>query len=275
RRLVAHGLRRCRRPAAGGAQRDADRGAGAAARGRAAAAPGRRRSLRHHQGRSSSWPRPPRARRQRHAGAPLVRRARQPRDAALVPLGRPAGRYCAILLDGACHGGGRTMTAVVVIGAGGLALAQRLVATLPESRLHGYAPRIADADVRFDDVAAHLRALFARGEAIVALCAAGIVIRSLAPLLADKRTEPPVVAVAGDASCAVPLLGGPHGANDLARRIVALTGGTAAVTTAGDLQLGLALDDPPPGWRVANPDAAKVITAALLAGENVELVIEA
>src|SRR5262249_44562650 len=55
----------------------------------------------------------------------------------------------------------------------------------------------------------------------------------------------------------------------------ALTGGTAGATPAGDLQLGLALDDPPPGWRVANPHAAKAITAALLAGENVELVIEA
>src|SRR5262249_46418767 len=198
---------------------------------------------------------------------------------------RPAGRYCAILLDGACHGGGRTMTAVVVIGAGGLALAQRLGATPPEGPVPCFAPRIARADVRFADRPPNLPApfprraarvaRFARGEAIVASCAAGIVIRSLAPLLADKRTEPPVVAVAEDGSVAVPLLGGHHGANDLARRIVALTGGTAAVTTAGDLQLGLALDDPPPGWRVANPDAAKAITAALLAGENVELVIEA
>jgi len=167
------------------------------------------------------------------------------------------------------------MTAVVAIGAGGLALARRLVAELPEARLHGYAPRIADADVRFNDVAAHLRDLFARGEPIVALCAAGIVIRSLAPLLTDKRTEPPVVAVAEDGSAAIPLLGGHHGANDLARRIAALTGGTAAITTAGDLQLGLALDDPPPGWRVANPDAAKAVTAALLAGAEVELRVEA
>jgi cobalt-precorrin 5A hydrolase / precorrin-3B C17-methyltransferase len=167
------------------------------------------------------------------------------------------------------------MTAVVVIGDGGLSLARRLVAELPEARLHGYAPRIADADVRFDDVGAHLRELFARGEPIVALCAAGIVIRSLAPLLTDKRTEPPVVVVGEDGSAAIPLLGGHHGANDLARRIAALTGGTAAVTTAGDLQLGLALDDPPPGWRVANPDAAKGVTAALLAGNEVELIIDA
>ena len=33
-----------------------------------------------------------------------------------------------------------------------------------------------------------------RGTPIVGICAAGILIRALAPLLADKRTEPPVVA---------------------------------------------------------------------------------
>ncbi len=167
------------------------------------------------------------------------------------------------------------MTAVVVLGPGGLALAQRLVAGLPDATLHGYAPRIADAAVRFDDVAGHLSGLFAEGQPIVALCAAGIVIRSLAPLLRDKRSEPAVVAVADDGSVAVPLLGGHHGANDLARRIAAIAGGVAAITTAGDVRLGFALDDPPPGWRVANPEAAKAVTAALLAGAPVDLAIEA
>src|SRR5262249_8752016 len=53
------------------------------------------------------------------------------------------------------------------------------------------------------------------------------------------------------------------------------TGGVAAITTAGDLRIGLALDDPPPGWRVANPAAAKAVTAALLARDQVDLAIEA
>jgi len=166
------------------------------------------------------------------------------------------------------------MTAVVVLGPSGLALAKRLAAAMPDAALHGYAPRVTDAAVRFDDVAEHLRRLFAGGEAIVALCAAGIVVRSLAPALADKRAEPPVVAVAEDGSAVVPLLGGHHGANDLARRIAALTGGIAAITTAGDVRFGLALDEPPPGWRVANPAAAKAFTAALLAGQRIDLEIE-
>jgi len=167
------------------------------------------------------------------------------------------------------------MTAVVVLGPSGRALAQRLAVSLPDATLHGYAPRVADASVRFDDVAEHLRDLFAAGEDIVAVCAAGIVIRSLAPLLGDKRTEPAVVVAAEDGSVAVPLLGGHHGANDLARQIAQITGGVAAITTAGDVRLGLALDDPPQGWRAAAPAAAKAVTAALLAGAPVDLAIEA
>jgi cobalt-precorrin 5A hydrolase/precorrin-3B C17-methyltransferase len=167
------------------------------------------------------------------------------------------------------------MTAIVVLGPSGLPLAQRLADALPDATLHGFAPRIADAPVCFDDMAGHLQRLFAGSEAIVALCASGIVIRSLAPLLGDKRSEPPVVAVAEDGSVAVPLLGGHRGANALARRIAHVTGGVAAITTAGDVRLGLALDDPPPGWHIADPATAKAVTAALLAGEPIDIRIDA
>src|SRR5690606_16295313 len=42
-----------------------------------------------------------------------------------------------------------------------------------------------------------------------------------------------------------------------------------------DSVLGLALDEPPPGWRIANPEVAKPVAAALLAGEPVRLTVEA
>ena len=165
--------------------------------------------------------------------------------------------------------------AVVALGPAGLDVARRLVEALPGARLHGLAGRVGGAAATFVDAPGHLRALFAAGTPIVGVCAAGILIRALAPLLADKRAEPPVVAVAVDGSAAVPLLGGHHGANALARAAASALGGAAAVTTAGELSLGFALDDPPPGWRVRNPEAAKALTAALLAGEPVALAQEA
>ncbi|GAA0566745.1 precorrin-3B C(17)-methyltransferase [Caenispirillum bisanense] len=153
----------------------------------------------------------------------------------------------------------------------GLALARRLAATLPEAQVHGLAGRTEGADATFADTLAHLRDLFAAGRPIVGVCAAGILIRAVAPLLADKQAEPPVIAVAQDGSAVVPLLGGHHGANALARRLAEVLGVAAAVTTAGDVVHGVALDEPPSGWRLADAAAAKPVMAALAAGEPVRV----
>lgn len=153
----------------------------------------------------------------------------------------------------------------VVLSQRGLELARGLAAVVP-GEIHGLESRVRDADRGFDAAAAHLGRLFAEGTPIVGVCAAGILIRSLAPHLADKRAEPPVVAVAEDGSAVVPLLGGHHGANALARRLADALGTVAAETTAGDVHFGVALDEPPAGWRLANPLDAKPFAAALLAG---------
>jgi cobalt-precorrin 5A hydrolase/precorrin-3B C17-methyltransferase len=165
--------------------------------------------------------------------------------------------------------------AIIVLGPSAMQLAERLRGILPGATIHALAGKGIAAERRFTHLVSHVAGLFAAGIPIVGICAAGILIRAVAPLLADKRREPPVVAVAEDGSSAVPLLGGHHGGNALARAIAAATGGYAAVTTAGDLALGIALDEPPPGWRVANPDRAKPVAAALLAGLPVALRIEA
>jgi cobalt-precorrin 5A hydrolase / cobalt-factor III methyltransferase / precorrin-3B C17-methyltransferase len=164
--------------------------------------------------------------------------------------------------------------AVVVLGPGGAALGRRLRTALPGSRLHGPRTYPDDWDESYERAAAHIGRLFEVGHAVVGVCAAGILIRSVAPFLSEKREEPAVVAVAEDGSVAVPLIGGHHGANSLAHTIAALTGGIAAITTAGDVRLGIALDEPPPGWKIANPDNVKPITAALLRSEPVSLVDE-
>jgi len=167
------------------------------------------------------------------------------------------------------------MIAVLAVTPAALSAARKVVAALPGARLHGLAGRVDEADVVFSDTKAHIRALFEEGTAIIGVCASGILIRAVAPLLTDKRAEPPVLAVAPDGSSVVPLLGGHHGANELARSLAVALGSHPAITTAGDLKLGVALDEPPPGWHVANPEAAKPVAAAFLAGEPVRLEIEA
>ena len=163
------------------------------------------------------------------------------------------------------------MTAILVLDQGALALAQTLRQALPGALIHGFAHRVDGADEVFSETAAHLRRLFQLGETIVGVCASGILIRSLAPVIIDKNSEPPVLAVAADGSSVVPLLGGHNGANALAIDIARATNGIAALTTAGDVRLGIALDDPPTGWRVCNRKAAREIMARMLAGDPVRL----
>ena len=165
--------------------------------------------------------------------------------------------------------------AVVILDRRQVALARRIKAALPGAAIHGPASLEGDADVTYERLASHLPALFRRGTPIVGICAAGILIRLLAPHLADKSAEPPVIAVSEDGQSVVPLLGGHHGANRLTRIIAVALGARAAITTAGDTALGFALDAPPPGWRLGEGALVKEVTAALLAGEPVRLVTEA
>lgn len=153
----------------------------------------------------------------------------------------------------------------------GEALARTLTRTLNGAEVHGLAHRTGAPDVAFADTLSHVRALFADGRPVVGICAAGILVRAVAPLLADKRAEPPLLSVAEDGSAVVPVLGGHRGANALARRIADTLGIRASITTAGDLGLGFALDDPPKGWRIADPAPAKAVMAAMLNGDAVGL----
>lgn len=140
------------------------------------------------------------------------------------------------------------------------------VAQVLGAQVHGREGRVDVADAYFSNALDHARDLFAAGVPIIGVCASGILIRAVAPLLADKTTEPPVVSVSDDGSVVVPLLGGHRGANRLASRIAEALGAVAAVTTAGDIALGVALDEPPAGWRLVNSEDAKGAMAALLAG---------
>ena len=145
------------------------------------------------------------------------------------------------------------------------------VAKAIDAQVHGREGRVEQADAFFANALDHARDLFAAGVPIVGVCASGILIRGVAPLLADKRAEPPVVSVSDDGSVVVPLLGGHRGANRLAREISEALGGVAAVTTAGDVALGVALDEPPVGYALANPEDAKGAMAAMLGSAGVQV----
>ena len=154
---------------------------------------------------------------------------------------------------------------VVALSRAGEPVAHR-VAKILDAPVHGRLDRVDRADAYFDNALDHVRDLFAAGIPVVGVCAAGILIRAVAPLLANKTAEPPVVSVADDGSVVVPLLGGHRGANRLAKVISEALDAVSAVTTAGDIALGVALDVPPPGWTLETPEHAQAVMAGLVNG---------
>jgi cobalt-precorrin 5A hydrolase / precorrin-3B C17-methyltransferase len=165
----------------------------------------------------------------------------------------------------------RLPPAIIILGQNSLAIAKTISKVFPGSQIYGLVDRTSDTDINFSNFGETLRELFATETPIIAICAAGIIIRTLAPLLSDKRAEPPVLAVAEDGSAVVPLLGGLHGVNDLAREIAAALGVQPAITTTGDIRFRTALLSPPQGYYLANPEDAKTFISNLLAGAKVQL----
>src|SRR5471032_796645 len=161
--------------------------------------------------------------------------------------------------------------AIVILGQGSLATARKIAQVYPGALIHGLAGRVEGADQTYTEFGATLRQLYQHGTPLIALCAAGIVIRTLAPLLLEKGEEPAVLAVAEDDSAVVPLLGGLGGVNVMARDIAAALGVAAAITTSGELRFGTCLLNPPSGYQLGDLELGKRFVSDLLAGESVRI----
>lgn len=168
---------------------------------------------------------------------------------------------------------------IIILGEASIPVAHKIQTALPEAVVYGLASRTQfdsinatqTAIVTYDNFGDTLRELFQAGRPIIGVCAAGILIRTLAPFLTNKWQEPPVLAIAEDGSAVVPLLGGLQGVNDLARQIAAVLQVAPAITTTGDIRFRTALLSPPPGYQLVNPDDAKTFISDLLAGATVKL----
>ncbi|PWE41165.1 precorrin-3B C(17)-methyltransferase [Pseudomonas prosekii] len=166
---------------------------------------------------------------------------------------------------------GRPAPAIVILGNGSLATARRIQQRYPDALIYGLAGRVDGADRSYQEFGATLRELYQQDTPIIALCAAGIVIRTLAPLLLEKGAEPPVLAVAEDGSAVVPLLGGLGGVNRLAREIAAALEVSPAITTSGELRFGTCLLNPPSGYALGDLELGKRFVSDLLSGETVRV----
>ncbi|TQJ22856.1 cobalt-precorrin 5A hydrolase/precorrin-3B C17-methyltransferase [Micromonospora sp. A202] len=150
---------------------------------------------------------------------------------------------------------------LVAATAAGRRHADTLATTWPHARM-----------VEGESAADALRRAWTECDAVVAFLATGAVVRILAPLLTDKRSDPAVVVVDEAARHAVALLGGhAGGGNDLAEQVGAVLDAQPVITTATDAVDLPGLDTL--GWPVQGAVAA--VSRAILDGEPVRLVADA
>lgn len=102
---------------------------------------------------------------------------------------------------------------------------------------------IIRADLFHKDVKRHLKVAFYEYDAIVAVMASGILIRSIAPYIKSKATDPAVVNIDDNGNFVISTLSG-HlgGANRLAGKIADLIDATPVITTSSDVNNRLGID---------------------------------
>lgn len=109
------------------------------------------------------------------------------------------------------------------------------------------------------------RLAFKEHKSIIAIMAAGIAVRNIAPFVCDKWKDPAVVVVDSGMNYSIPILGGHHGGNELAKKLVVL-GIIPVITTATEINgkdsvEGIAKSF---GCRIINKDSTRRVNLTLL-----------
>jgi len=115
------------------------------------------------------------------------------------------------------------MIRVISLTDAGNALGQRLQSLLPDSE-HWHKPKPFQASVQD---------AFCQGDRLILICATGIAVRTLAPVLQDKYTDPAVLILDELGKFVIPLLSGHEGgANDWGAEVTEALGAQLFMTTA-------------------------------------------
>lgn len=116
---------------------------------------------------------------------------------------------------------------------------------------------------------------FKTSPAIVFVCASGIAVRTIAPLLRGKDIDPAVVVMDEAGRFVISLVSG-HlgGANALARRIASITGAAPVITTATDVHGLPCAEDVAQKFSLRIEDARRIkaVNSAILAGKRIAVV---
>jgi len=112
---------------------------------------------------------------------------------------------------------------IITLTQAGLLLAEKLVEHLADAEIwHSPKP-----------FAKKVQQAFEQGDALIMICATGIAVRTLAPVLKSKQEDPPVLVLDEQGQFVIPLLSGHEGgANEWASRIASQLDAQLVLTTA-------------------------------------------
>lgn len=152
-------------------------------------------------------------------------------------------------------------TVIFYITKSGLSLAESIKELFPDAGIYRYENEI-------------FREKWSAAKNIICIMATGIVVRAVAALLKDKKTDSAVVVLDEKGEYVISLLSG-HlgGANALSREIADCIGGQAVITTASDVQGKAALDL----WAdeedlfVEDYEKLKALSLKIVNGENIKV----
>ena len=118
---------------------------------------------------------------------------------------------------------------------------------------------------------------FVDNEALVFVGAAGIAVRTIAPLVRDKLKDPPVIVIDENGSFVIPLLSG-HvgGANNLALEVADIIGAQPVITTATDVSGAFSVDvfAKENELKIANREGIARVSSSALEGKPVTICIK-
>ncbi|WP_243291085.1 cobalamin biosynthesis protein [Bacillus sp. FJAT-47783] len=173
--------------------------------------------------------------------------------------------------------------AVVAITKHGVQLARKLTETFQQMDLY-YMKKFEHGDEQekgiqlFDgSVRLLLPSLFQQYKGIILIISLGAVVRMIAPILKDKKTDPGVVVIDDKGEHVISVLSG-HigGANELTREVAKALTAKPIITTASDVQQTIPVDlfGKRFGWEWDSPEHLTPVSAAVVNEEPVAVVQE-
>lgn len=127
----------------------------------------------------------------------------------------------------------RAMIRIVALTEAGRRLGERIVALLTAAQLNDAQTNEIRLDYKPELFASTVQQAFRDKESLIMICATGIVVRTLAPVIQDKHQDPPVLVLDEAGRYVIPLLSGHEGgANQFAAEVAALIDAELVMTTA-------------------------------------------